>query len=409
MQGRSVAQADWFVKPETRAIFACLNQDGFEARAVGGAVRNALLGRPVSEVDFATTAKPEDVIRLSARAGLKSVPTGIEHGTVTLVVNGIPFEVTTLRRDVKTDGRHAMVAFGEDWTEDARRRDFSINALYADAQGAVHDPLGGLDDLAQRRVRFIGDAQQRIREDYLRILRFFRFSAEIGEGDFDAEGVTASIRERDGLALLSRERVRAELARILIARRAQDAVRVMDESGILLRLLGGVALRVRFERVCSIEAALGLSPDPILRLAALAVVIQEDAVRFADRLRLSTAESSELMALAARAPQVSATLPILVLGEALYRLGQRLYLGRLLLAWAASGAPEDDAVWRDAAKLGIGWERPKFPISGSDLIALGWEPGRELGEKLKALEDRWIKDGFTASRDALLALARKPG
>ena len=175
----SVAAADWFLWPGTQAVFACLNRDGFEARVVGGAVRNALLGRPVNEVDFATTATPDDVLRLAAQAGIKTVPTGIAHGTVTLIACGVPFEVTALRRDVETDGRHATVAFGTDWAEDARRRDFTMNALYADAQGKVHDPLGGLSDLRAGRVRFVGDPAQRIREDYLRTLRFFRFSAGI--------------------------------------------------------------------------------------------------------------------------------------------------------------------------------------------------------------------------------------
>ena len=217
----SVAAADWFLWPGTQAVFACLNRDGFESRVVGGAVRNALLGRPVNEVDFATTAKPDDVVRLAAQAGIKTVPTGIAHGTVTLIACGVPFEVTSLRRDVETDGRHATVAFGTDWAEDARRRDFTMNALYADAQGKVHDPLGGLNDLRAGRVRFVGDPAQRIREDYLRTLRFFRFSAGYARGAFDPEGIAAAIRERMGLLRLSRERVRTELLRILAAPRGR--------------------------------------------------------------------------------------------------------------------------------------------------------------------------------------------
>jgi tRNA nucleotidyltransferase/poly(A) polymerase len=407
MENLSVAQADWFRKPETQAIFTCLNREGFEARAVGGAVRDALLNTPVTEVDFATTAKPWDVVRLAEQAGLKSVPTGYEHGTVTLVADGAPYEVTSLRRDIETDGRRATVAFGEDWAEDAKRRDFTMNALYADAEGAVYDPLGGLADLRAGRVRFIGDAAQRIREDYLRILRFFRFSATLASGKFDAQGVIASIRARDGLSSLSRERIRVELLRILVARRAPDAIRIMDECGLLLRVLGGVARRLRFERVSAIEAALGVKPDPIFRLAALAVFVEEDAERLGEKLRLSSAEASELRALAQRTPPAFEDFERLGLEALLYRIGPRLYLGRLLLAWAKSDAAEDDPAWKAAAQPAAAWQRPKFPISGADLIALGWKPGPALGEKLKYLEVFWIAEGFRTSREELLALARQ--
>lgn len=405
----SVAKADWFRRPETQAIFTCLNQDGFEARAVGGAVRNALLGQPVSEVDFATTARPEDTLRLAAKAVIKAVPTGIEHGTVTLVVNGTPFEVTTLRADIETHGRRATVAFGGTWEDDARRRDFTINALYADASGSVHDPLGGLGDLEARRVRFVGDARERIREDYLRILRFFRFTAEYSEGPFDREGVSAAIRERRGLALLSRERIRAELLRILVARRAPDAIESMDEAGLLLLLLGGVSRRHRFNLLCQLEAKLGLQPDPIYRLAALGTFIKEDAERLSDRLRLSARESSDLAALAATPKEIIAHLESGKLYALLYRLGSRLYLGRLLLAWASSTAFFDDKVWVAAARLEQGWERPRFPVTGGDLLARGFEPGPELGALLRQLEDRWIESGFSISREALLKFAESNG
>lgn len=405
MTGLSISNADWFKRPETQAIFACLNRDGFEARAVGGALRRTLFGRQVTEIDFATTARPEDVIRLAARAGLKSVPTGLDHGTVTIIANGVPFEVTSLRRDVETDGRRAVVEFGENWAEDARRRDFTINALFADASGEVHDPLGGLPDLLARRVRFIGDPHARIKEDYLRILRFFRFSAEYAGGDFDEAGVLACVQERDGLARLSRERVRAEILRILVARRAEAAIRIMDESGILLLLFGGVEQRARFEEVCAIEAALAQAPNPILRLGALATFVEEDAERVAERLRLSSAEAAELTALAAAAPHVSAHMDRPSLEAALYRTGPAIFRGRLLLAWAESGAAPDDAAWRETLGLADVWRRPKFPLSGADLIALGWQPGPKLGEALKALEIHWIENGFKPARDELLALA----
>jgi poly(A) polymerase len=433
MDRLNVAAADWFLRAETQAVFACLNREGFEARVVGGAVRNALLHQPVLEVDFATTARPEDTVRLAHAAGLKTAPTGIAHGTVTIIVKGTPFEVTTLRRDVKTDGRWAKVAFGTDWAEDARRRDFTMNALYAGAGGEVYDPLGGLPDLLSRRVRFVGEAKARIREDYLRILRFFRFSADYAEGPFDREGMAASIEERMGLTRLSRERVRAELLRILVARRAACAIKALDESGLLLLLLGGVARRGRFERLCCIEAALGLQPDPIYRLAALGVFIAEDAARLSERLRLSSQETNDLAGFLAPlclsephspSPQRSGS-SVAAAGEArgegrspgdfapsedallaaLYRLRPRLYLGRLLLGWAESGAPADDPVWRRAAGLARSWRRPKFPVSGGDLVARGWAPGAALGEALRRLESRWIESRFSLSREALLDTA----
>lgn len=405
----SVASAEWFLSPKTQAVFACLNREGFEARAVGGAVRNALLDRPVYEVDFATTAKPDDTMRLAAQAGIKTVPTGLSHGTLTLVVQGTPFEVTTLRRDVATDGRRATVAFGEDWAEDASRRDFTINALYANANGTVYDPLGGMPDLFARRVRFIGDAGQRIREDYLRSLRFFRFSADYTEGEFDREGVLAIIRERRGLYSLSRERVRSELLRILVTRRATDAIEIMDDSGFLLLLLGGVARRKRFERLCALEAALRLQPDPIYRLAALELFIEEDAVRLAEKLRLSSQEADALAVLGGRHPEVTGVQDSVTLSGHLYRLGRHAYLGRLLLAWAALPVSAADAQWNAAATLAANWTRPKLPVSGADLVALGWKPGAALGKMLNALEDRWVTSGFKQSREDLIKAAHETG
>ena len=403
MTGLSVAHAEWFLQPETQAVFTCLNREGFEARVVGGAVRNTLLNEPVREVDFATTARPEDTLRLAGHAGIKTVPTGMSHGTVTLIVHGMPFEVTTLRQDVETHGRHATVAFGEDWAEDARRRDFTMNALYAGSKGEVYDPLGGAADLLARRVRFVGDARTRIQEDYLRILRFFRFSAQYARGAFDREGVAASVWERFGLQRLSRERVRSELLHILVARRAVDAIEVMDESGLLILIFGGVARRERFNRLCQIEAALGLWPDPIFRLAALGVFIQEDAARLSAKLRLSSQETNDLLSLASAPPVTQPRTR--ELKAALYRLGPRIYLGCVLLAWASAGASVNDAAWTSAVDLLRSWPRPKFPIGGADLIARGWSSGAPLGDELRRLEEQWIESGFTLGREDLVRLA----
>jgi poly(A) polymerase len=403
----SVATAPWFLRAETQAVFACLNQDGFEARAVGGAVRNALIGKAVTEVDFATTAKPDDIIRLAAKAGIETKPIGIAHGTVTLIAGSVPFEVTALRRDVETHGRRATVAFGTGWADDARRRDFTMNALYADAQGRVYDPLGGLADLRAGRVRFVGEPSERIREDFLRTLRFFRFSADYATGEFDRDGIAAAIRERAGLLKLSRERVRMELLRILITRRAGEAIEIMDQSGLMLLLLGGVVQRMRFEWLCQIEEPLGLAPDAVLRLAALGTFVEEDAARLSIKLRLFSQEANRLAALAAIRPEVSAGMGTAQLEKLLYKLGPQLYLGRLLIAWASSGCAPDDGTWHFAASLAASWQRHEFPLKGADLIALGMKPGPALGALLKDLEEDWAAGGFTADRDMLLDLANK--
>src|SRR5262245_1461886 len=251
----------WLIEAPLAALLAALDRDGEQARVVGGAVRNVLLGEPHGDIDIATTAPPDEVIRRVQAAGFKPVPTGIEHGTVTVVIDSRPFEVTTLREDVETFGRHANVRFGRDWKKDAERRDFTMNALSAGAGGAVHDYVGGLDDLKLRRVRFIGDAATRIAEDYLRILRFFRFHAAYGHGAPDRDGVKACIAGRAGLAKLSRERVRMELLKLLLAKYASAALTTMSDAGLLLQVLGGVADLAAFGRITRVERAQGLSPD----------------------------------------------------------------------------------------------------------------------------------------------------
>src|SRR5581483_12159264 len=261
----SLRDTDWLKRPQVVRVFQALSKNGAAIRAVGGAVRNSLLGLPVAEIDLATTALPERVMALARSADLKAVPTGIEHGTVTVVADGMPFEVTTLRRDVETYGRHAKIAFTEDWEEDARRRDFTLNALYADRDGTVFDPLGGYADLVAGRVRFIGKPEDRIKEDYLRILRFFRFNAYYGKGPLDPEGLAACVRLRVGLTQLSAERIAGELRRILVAPGAVRAVRALFDYGLLTDVLGGAPRMMRFERLVAVEEALGLAPDPALR------------------------------------------------------------------------------------------------------------------------------------------------
>jgi poly(A) polymerase len=385
-------------------VLTLLNADGEEARVVGGAVRNALLGLPIGDVDIATTALPEEVTRRARAAGIKSVPTGIEHGTVTLVVDAQPFEVTTLREDTETFGRKAKVAFGRDWARDAERRDFTINGLSVDAQGCVHDYVGGLEDIAGKRVRFIGEPEMRIAEDYLRILRFFRIHAAYGAGEPDREGYLACIGGRDGLASLSAERIRVEILKLMIAGGAVASVNAMVDGGLSLPIFGGVAYTGPFAALISIEHALGLSPDPIRRLGALAVAVTEDARRVALRLRLTNAETRVLDSMGHRWWRLAG------MDEArarrrLYRLGEERYRDRLMLAWSRSGDASDAASWRELAGLPARWTAPKFPLKAADFIDRGMTQGPELGQVLALAEDAWMAADFPLDRSSLETIA----
>jgi poly(A) polymerase len=394
--------ADWLKQGPVAQLLRRLNQDGEEARVVGGAVRNALLGMPLGDIDVATTALPESVTRRAEAAGWKAVPTGIEHGTVTVIVDHKPFEVTTLREDVETFGRKARVAFGRDWRADAERRDFTINALSATADGTVYDYVGGLDDVAARRVRFIGEAQRRIEEDYLRILRFFRFHASFAAGAPDAAGLVACIRARAGLEGLSRERVRMEMLKLLLAPHVTPALAVMAEAGLLGQVLGGVPLIASFENMTKVEAATGTAPDPIRRLGALGVMVKEDAERLAARLRLANAEAERLLALEPWWRVEPQERP----GRALlYRLGPQSFVDRVLLAWSRAQAGAADEAWRHLVSLPQRWPVPAFPLKAADFTARGVPVGPALGAALRAAEAAWIAAEFPAEPAALDAIA----
>ncbi len=389
--------------PLLRRVLTLLNGDGEEARLVGGAVRNALLDRPVSDYDITTTALPQVVIARAKAARLRTIPTGLAHGTVTLMVEGRPFEVTTLREDVETDGRHAVVRFGRDFAKDALRRDFTINALSMSADGALHDYAGGLADLAARRVRFIGDPATRIAEDYLRILRFFRFSAEYAEGPLDADGLAAAIRNRAGLDRLSRERVRGELLKLLTARRAVAVAETMAESGLLGPQLRGVPQPARLRRLVAIAP----TADAILRLAALAAMVPEDAGRLQDHLRLSNAEAARLESatrvLAMLHARDLAPKPDILRGL-LLDAGRVAAREGLLLAWAESRAAPEDEGWHAALRFLTDTPEPRLPFSGADLIARGIAPGPPLGAALKRLQANWVTAGFPTDPRQLAAL-----
>lgn len=402
-----------------RRVFEALERDGDEVRLVGGCVRNAVLGEPVGDLDLATQALPEVVVERAKVAGIKAVPTGLEHGTVTLVCDGVPFEVTTLRRDVETDGRHAVVAFSRNFAEDAARRDFTMNALYVDSKGVLHDPLDGLADLEARRVRFIGDAGDRIREDYLRVLRYFRFYGWYGRGAPDREAVKAIVGNRSGLSELSVERVWSELKKILAAPQAARSLLWMRQSGVYQIVLpesGDMDLYARFGRL---EAELDLAVDPLLRLLALLPLAhaEEDRVTaLAKRLKLSGAETNRLKAaqttLEAIADQGLSTL----LGDekalrvVLYQHGAQGVADSMMLAASISldANPEldlpDDLVAQLGAALSFakGWDKPVLPVSGKDMLAHGVEAGPQVGAALQVMEAAWVASDFTLGRDALL-------
>ena len=396
--------APWLTSGPAARVLELLNGNGEEARVVGGAVRNQLLKIPIDDIDIATTAVPTEVIRRAKAAGVKSVPTGIDHGTVTLVADGQPFEVTTLREDTETFGRKAKVAFGRDWARDAQRRDFTINGLSSDATGVVYDYVGGLDDIVARRVRFIGDPNLRITEDYLRILRFFRIHAAHGAGEPDRAGYLACIGGRAGLATLSAERMRMEMLKLMVAGGAAGAITAMADGGLLLPIFGGVAYTGPFAAMVSVERQLGLVPNPIRRLGALAVAVTEDARRLGTRLRLTNAETRTLDSMGHRWWRLAG------MDEArarrrLYRLGEERYRDRLMLAWARAGADTDSESWRVLATLPERWRAPKFPLKAADFIARGIAEGPALGHVLALAEDAWLAANFPLDATALQAIA----
>ena len=390
--GTETALAALLRDPEVAELFAALEGDGEETRIVGGAVRNALMGLPVAEIDFATTALPPEVTRRASLKGFKPVPTGIEHGTVTVVVRGRPFEVTTLREDVETDGRHAVVRFGRSFAADAARRDFTINALSLDRGGRLHDTVGGLADIAARHVRFIGEAQKRIEEDYLRILRFFRFHASYAEGRLDPEGFAAAIRLRDGLRLLSAERLRNELIKLLTAPGAVATAEEMLAGGFWPLLLNGPPHIGRFAAFVSREGGVGEERSALGRLAALAVTTEEDAARLRETLRLSNAEATQL----ARIARALETLhgwaarpshdPI---AAELTRLVLEVGAQPVSIALAIEGTAASEA--RLGKLLHRTRSTPAFPLSGVHVLARGVAPGPEVGRILALAREAWIK------------------
>jgi poly(A) polymerase len=387
------ARHAWMRSPACRKVMAALENN---ARFVGGAVRNALMGQPVDDIDIATPLPPDRVTAKLTAAGVKAVPTGISHGTVTAVADGKPFEITTLRRDVRSFGRHAEVVFTDDWREDAQRRDFTINALYADQAGEIFDFVGGLEDLPARRVRFVGEPDRRIAEDYLRILRLFRFHVWYGGGPLDRAALAAAAAGRAGLRQLSGERIAKEMLKLLAASSPAFALGAMAEAGILSEIGLAAPVLDRLERLALIDRTHGFLPDPLLRLASL----RPDAA-VAERWRLSNAQKDRLAAASKAAGIVAPSLPHGEARKLLYRLGVQTFNDRLFLNWAGDADPGHDGAWCALLEIADFFASPRFPLTGRDAMDAGVPEGPQVGKVLAEVEEWWIESGFPADAFAL--------
>jgi poly(A) polymerase len=400
----------WMTAPETVAVMQALHVGEASepvALFVGGCVRDTLLGRAVGDIDIATVLAPEEVSKRLQEAGLKVVPTGLAHGTVTAISGGIPFEVTTLRVDVDTDGRRATVAFTDDWVADAARRDFTVNALFADSAGAIFDPVGGLDDLHARRVRFVGDAEQRIREDVLRLLRFFRFYAQFGAAPPDRDAITACAKLADLVPTLSGERVATEIFKLLAAADPATTMILMSANGVLQHVLPEAKEIDRLAALVTVDSIVDQA-DPLRRLAAGLKVDGAGADAIADRLRLSNADRVRLRTLVETDHRLDREMSAATARATLYRLGIDVWRDRVLIDWAEEisvGVPQDrhttDA-WRALYTLPDQWTPPAFPLQGNDVLALGVAAGPAVGRHLGQVEEWWIEGDFTADRQACL-------
>ncbi len=400
-------KAGWLKQKPLQRLFDILSSGGGEVMVNGGAVRNALMGEGASDVDLSTTLEPQEVITLLEAAGEKAVPTGVEHGTITAVIDKKSFEVTTMRQDIETDGRHAIVRFGQDWSEDAHRRDLTMNALYCDRDGKVFDPVGGYDDLVNREVRFIGDAATRIEEDALRILRFFRFFAWYGKGRPDAAGIKACASLRDLLAGLSVERIWMELKKLLSAAEPGRALLWMRTSGVLAKALpetekwgiDAIPALIKLEQIHSWKV------DPMLRLMAMLPPNSEIVTTLTKRLAMSTAERARLVDWAGSFVLDPDMAPV-ELEQALYKGRQSAIVDRMRLEIVRIHGEDEaaESAMLKSLQHASSWKRPGLPIKGRDLVEAGLSEGPALGKKLAEIENAWVESGFTLNREALLEL-----
>jgi len=404
-------ESEWLTAKATQKLFAALPKDG--AKFVGGCVRNAVLGEVVADFDVATTAEPHAVAKHLKAANIAVHETGIAHGTLTAVVDGTVFEVTTLRRDVSTDGRRATVEFTTDWAEDANRRDFTINALYADLDGKIYDPTGqGLGDIKIRKVRFVGNAKTRIEEDYLRILRFFRFNAWYAEDKaMDADGLTACRELKAGLKTLSSERVWSELKKLLSAPISMGngpfrTVNVMSINGILETLLPEASNSEGLQLLCALEAKKSLSPDPYLRLMAMSARDELAMARLCKRLKMSNKEKTRLKYWAGDQTNLQPGMPDKETKIAIYTAGRQVALDRAMIRSAGAIDPIEASAWWTLSQTAQSWQWPEFPVSGKDLLAQGFPHGEKLGKALTALKALWVRSGFKVGKPQLLMAAK---
>jgi poly(A) polymerase len=400
----SLGVRSWMSAAPTLAVLDALEARGGAgcARFVGGSVRNALLDRPVDDIDIATALTPDQVIEALSAAGLKAVPTGVEHGTVTAVAGGRPYEITTLRRDVATDGRRAVVAFTTDWDEDARRRDFTLNALYADRDGTIFDPTGrGVADGQAGRIVFVGDPETRLREDHLRILRFFRFQAWYGRGEPDAAALAACAALKGEMGQLAAERISKELLKLLAAEDPRGAVALMAQTGVLAKILPEAQDLARLDRLVQIAREQQAAKDPLLRLAAL---LPDDPMAGADaaqRLRLSNDQRDRLTAALGQTPEITSVLSAREVRQAVYRLGNRAFADRVILAWASAGITAATP-WREALALGEAWTPPALPVTGDEALQAGATKGPMVGQALREVEAWWLDHDFVDDKPAAL-------
>jgi poly(A) polymerase len=390
--------------PQTRAVIAALEAKGGAgcARFVGGCVRNTLMGKPVDDIDIATTLTPDQTIEAIEQAGLRAVPTGVEHGTVTALSGGRPFEVTTLRRDVATDGRRAVVAFTLDWAEDAQRRDFRFNALYADAEGMVFDPVGhGVEDARTGRVVFVGDPMTRIREDYLRILRFFRFQAWYGRSEPDAEALAACAALKDMLLGGTAERIQKELIKTLAAEDPRPAFRLMAATGVLAAILPTVQSLARFDALVAIETEQLFETDPVLRLAAL-TPDDGGAKALAERLRLSNADRDRIVEAKTAGPRIVSWMSPREARRAVYALGSSAFRDQVKLTWAGSERASTASQWRALLALAETWAPPTLPLTGEEIMKAGVPKGPLVGKVMREVELWWIDQDFIDDKFSII-------
>ena len=391
-----LAVQPWMRTPQMQAVIAALRGGNAGVRFVGGCVRDALDSRTIADIDLATDAAPERVMELIRAAGHKAVPTGIAHGTVTAIIDGKSFEITTLRRDIETDGRHATVAFTDDWKVDAARRDFTINALSLTPDGVLHDPFGGRADLAAGKVRFVGQAHDRITEDYLRLLRYFRFHAHFGRGLPDPDALAACRALAPGLGRLSAERVGVEIFKLLGAPDPAPSVALMRDAGALRQILPNARAIGRLIRLVAAEATVdGLAVNPMRRLAALLCVDKSGIEDVCGKLRLSNAQGAYLALMTAQSVSRESASH----GRAIHRLGPAAFRDLALLGWAESG---DDSGWPALIDFAAGWTKKSFPLSGADVLRAGIPPGPAVGEILRTIEAWWIDGDFRADQSACL-------